>query len=121
MFNETLLCPCEGQVKDVMDRWPNQEPWSGKGPYNLGNYVLIQSDDYYVLMGHLQQGSIRVKEGDRVRVGDPIALTGNSGWTSQPHLRIQAMHTVPRCFQKSPWVPVPFGGRGPCRNRLSFR
>jgi len=121
IFNATLLSPCEGRVKGVMDRWPNEEPWSGRGPYNLGNYVLIQTGNYYVLMGHLQQGSITVKEGQRVEAGEPIALAGNSGWTSQPHLHIQAMQISNDSFWNGEGVPIVFDGKNPYKNRLFFR
>jgi len=45
-------------------------------------------------MGHLRQGSIKVKVGERVREGQPIARVGNSGHTSAPHIHIQAQ-TLP--------------------------
>jgi murein DD-endopeptidase MepM/ murein hydrolase activator NlpD len=40
--------------------------------------------------GHLSQGTIQVKVGDRVKLGQPIARVGNSGNTSEPHVHIQA-------------------------------
>jgi murein DD-endopeptidase MepM/ murein hydrolase activator NlpD len=41
-------------------------------------------------MVHLQEGSIKVKIGDEVTAGQPIAKAGNSGMTLYPHLHIQA-------------------------------
>jgi murein DD-endopeptidase MepM/ murein hydrolase activator NlpD len=41
-------------------------------------------------MGHLSPGTIRVKVGDQVRLGQQIANVGNSGNTTEPHLHIQA-------------------------------
>jgi murein DD-endopeptidase MepM/ murein hydrolase activator NlpD len=44
----------------------------------------------YLLMGHLSPGSIQVKVGDPVKLGQQIAKVGNSGNTTEPHLHIQA-------------------------------
>jgi hypothetical protein len=121
VFNEIVLSPCDSVVAGVLDGQPNEDPWSGKGPYNLGNYVLLQKDDYYVLLGHLQKGSIRVVVGSVVKIGEPVALVGNSGWTSQPHLHIQAMNIAPDSFWKGEGVPIVFDGRNPFKNQLFFR
>ena len=56
-----------------------------------GNFVLIKSEGFYVLLCHLRNGSTRVKSGDNVRVGQQIGEAGNSGSSIQPHLHIQVM------------------------------
>jgi hypothetical protein len=121
VFRQPVLSPCDGTVREVVDQWPNEVPWSGEGPYNLGNHILIQYGDVYVLVGHLQQGSITVAAGSHVRVGEPIAAVGNSGWTSQPHLHIQAMKMDPASFWKGEGLPILFDGRNPLKNALFFR
>ena len=45
-------------------------------------------------MGHLRQDSITVNVGDRVTEGQQIARVGKSGYSSHPHLHIQAQ-TLP--------------------------
>ena len=75
----------------------------------------------YVLLGHLQQGSIRVVSGTQVKVGETIAAAGNSGWTSQPHLDIQAMKSDPQSFWNGEGLPIVFDGRNPVKNALFFR
>lgn len=51
------------------------------------NYVLIQHcDGTTAIYGHLQKGGIKVKVGDQVNAGDPIALSGETGFTRGPHL-----------------------------------
>jgi murein DD-endopeptidase MepM/ murein hydrolase activator NlpD len=41
---------------------------------------------YYM---HLQPGSLRVKTGDRVRRGQPVARVGGSGDAREPHLHFE--------------------------------
>jgi len=57
-----------------------------------GNHVMIQSDNFFVLLCHLKQGSMKVKKGDRVKVGQQVGEVGNSGSSIQPHLHVQVMH-----------------------------
>lgn len=120
VFNQVVYSPCDGEVSKVEDKWPNETPWSGKAPYNVGNHVLITSNDFGVLMGHLQKGSILVKTGDRVRKGQPVAQTGNSGWTSQPHLHIQAMRKSTGSFWGWEGMPIFFDSKNPVKNSLFF-
>lgn len=57
-----------------------------------GNYVMLkihQNDkDYYILNAHMQPGSIRVKENDKIKRGDLIGIAGNTGNSSAPHLHL---------------------------------
>jgi len=55
-----------------------------------GNYLVLDlGGQRYVIFAHLKQGSARVGVGDVVERGQPIAQVGNSGSTSEPHLRVQ--------------------------------
>jgi hypothetical protein len=57
-----------------------------------GNHVVIESDDGdFLLLGHLQRGSVTVPVGMRVEVGDVVGRCGNSGRTREPRVRIQLM------------------------------
>ncbi|WP_213937792.1 peptidoglycan DD-metalloendopeptidase family protein [Pseudomonas sp. dw_612] len=60
---------------------------SGRGNDPSGNFVRVLHDDG--TMGvylHLKQGSVSVREGQRVAVGSALALSGNTGNSSGPHL-----------------------------------
>ena len=60
---------------------------TGRGTDPSGNFVRILHDDG--TMGvylHLKQGSVSVREGQRVNVGSPLALSGNTVNSSGPHL-----------------------------------
>ena len=61
----------------------------------LANIVLILHDDgSYALYAHLNWNSIRVSPGDRVRAGQYIADSGNTGFTSGPHLHFAVQRNV---------------------------
>nr|MDQ3073783.1 M23 family metallopeptidase [Bacteroidota bacterium] len=51
---------------------------------------VIQCDKYRIFMAHILKGSYLAKEGDNVKPGQPLARLGNSGFTVEPHLHIQA-------------------------------
>ena len=61
----------------------------------LANVVRILHDDgTYALYAHLNWNSIRVRPGDRVRAGEYIADSGNTGFTSGPHLHFAVQRNV---------------------------
>lgn len=61
----------------------------GYDPDGYGNYIVVKhSGDMETLYGHLQR-SLVVK-GQYLRGGDPLALGGNSGNSTGPHLHFEA-------------------------------
>jgi murein DD-endopeptidase MepM/ murein hydrolase activator NlpD len=67
----------------------------GRGSDPSGNFVRVQHDDgtqgVYL---HLKQGSVSVRQGQRVGVGSPLALSGNTGNSSGPHLHFVVQRTT---------------------------
>ncbi|EKD85919.1 MAG: Peptidase M23B [uncultured bacterium] len=80
-----VLAPLDGVVKMVVDdndRFGVTEEFKDDA-----NFITIRHvNDELSELVHLAKGSARVKKGDRVRTGQQIATTGNSGWMDQPHL-----------------------------------
>jgi len=73
---------------------------------NWGNLVLIYDErGFYVLLCHLLQGSVKVKEGDWVERGRMVGLCGNSGYSPQPHLHV---HVQLSPVLGAPTVPFSF-------------
>ena len=58
------------------------------------NYILIRHEDGTLAnYAHLSKNSSRVKLGATVEAGQPIALSGNTGFTSGPHLHFSVFKT----------------------------
>ena len=94
-WGEPVVSSTAGTVISVRDGMPAIPP--GAFPEDLtsidqagGNSVVVKAaDDVYLLYGHLQAGSIPVKPGDRVKVGQRLGLLGNSGNSTGTHLHFQ--------------------------------
>jgi hypothetical protein len=91
IYGKPVLAPADAVVTFVLDGRPDQMIGSTDRRYQSGNNVVIGiGGGRYLLMGHLSPGSIQVKVGDQVTLGQQIAKVGNSGNTTEPHLHIQA-------------------------------
>ena len=113
IFGDTLYSPCDGRIAKAIGEDPdNIPPNMARGAHNT-NQVLIETANSYVFLAHLKQGSVIVKEGDIVKQGDPLGCVGNSGFSSEPHLHIQAHVKVPgEPWFRSPPRYIHFNGRG---------
>jgi murein DD-endopeptidase MepM/ murein hydrolase activator NlpD len=80
-----------------------------------GNHFVLQiAQNRFVTYAHLQRGSIKVRKGDHVHRGDVLALLGNSGNTSGPHLHLQLTdHNSVLQSQGIPFVFAAFTYLGP--------
>ena len=74
---------------------------------NCANCVLIQHVDGTIgIYAHLMKDGSRVRVGDNVKPGDLIALSGNTGFTSGPHLHFSVFKTKSGTERQS--LPVRF-------------
>jgi len=135
-FGRPILAPVTGTVALVHDREPDHEARRSQlalVPYMLGQrrrarlgapglagnhmVIAIGSDGPFVLLAHLQQGSVQVQPGQPVSVGVPVARCGNSGNSTEPHLHLQVSDStewtsaqgLPFAFRRgdgSVWVPA---------------
>jgi murein DD-endopeptidase MepM/ murein hydrolase activator NlpD len=61
----------------------------------FGNFVLIKhADGTFADYHHLQPGGAMVKIGDSVTVGQPIGLSGQTGFASKPHLHFVVFQAI---------------------------
>ena len=90
-----VLSPVHGRVIRFYGKLPDNPPGEVNVSNNWGNFVLIRLESgLHVLLAHLKQNSLKVKEGDYVTPGAPIAACGNSGRSPQPHLHLQVQRTA---------------------------
>jgi len=97
IYQKDIYAPIAGEVIAAYDEENNITPNSEEILSMEGNYVYIKIDETqtYLLMNHLQKNSVKVKVGDRLKIGDYIGKIGNSGSTSEPHLHIHHQRQNP--------------------------
>jgi len=118
-WGREILAPAAGTVVYARNDVPtNPHPGEDPGedwyrqlhdPVNAsaGNCVIIDhgSSEYSVMM-HMQPGSVTVKVGDRVAMGQVVGRLGNSGDAFGPHLHYQ-LQSGPRLWEYQS-LPVKF-------------
>lgn len=120
-----VVAPAAGKIVKAHDREPDETPGivSGNIEKPSGNHVGIElPTGTYLLIAHLQRGSVAVKTGEQVQEGQMLGRCGNSGNTSEPHIHIhhQRQHPdfaggnfaegLPLYFRNHDGEPMPKGG-----------
>jgi murein DD-endopeptidase MepM/ murein hydrolase activator NlpD len=109
MDEGTPICAARGGVVIFVKDDSNK---SGKTIkyQDYGNYITIYHEDgtlanYF----HIKKGGSKVKVGEKVNDGQVIAMSGNTGWSSGPHLHFQVysfdeemeMKSIPTKFRQA--------------------
>ncbi|MFJ7414529.1 M23 family metallopeptidase [Streptomyces sp. NPDC098077] len=85
----------------------------------VGNHVILDlGDGTYAVYAHVQRGSLRVKAGETVRVGQVLGRVGNSGNTTEPHLHFHLMDSPD--LDNARGVPFTWRGVGVPANNETF-
>jgi murein DD-endopeptidase MepM/ murein hydrolase activator NlpD len=102
----TKICAARGgEIVSIKE--DSNEGGIGTEYENKGNYLEILHDDgTYGYYGHFQQNGVIVKLEDRVKPGDVIGYSGNTGRSGSPHLHFQVKE--PKLDWQMPSVPVKF-------------
>lgn len=95
-FGDEVHSATAGTVVGVVDNIPNTP--AGAFPPAItaeragGNHVVVSfGGGHYAFYAHLQPGTVRVKVGQKVKVGQTLGLLGNSGNSNAPHLHFHVM------------------------------
>lgn len=117
IFGEALYAPCDGIVLHAEDGHSDLYVPETDREHMPGNHVILDCGNAIVLMAHMRQGSVKVRDGDKVRTGDSVGAVGNSGNTVEPHLHIHAQRpgTLNAPLSGEP-VQIRMGGRFLVRN-----
>lgn len=121
IFGAPIHAPCDGRVLRSRDGLPDHNPPERDTANLAGNFVFLQCGEFSVLLAHMQNGSVLVREGAAVTTGQPLGKVGNSGNTTEPHLHMHAQrHGSPDRFLDGEPVPMRIDGKFLARNdRLS--
>lgn len=94
-FGSDVLAVADGVVVAAVDGAPDdrhfdQDKLRDTPMVLFGNHVVIDhGHGEFSVSGHLQQGSVRVRAGERVRAGAVIGRIGASGSAMFPHLHFE--------------------------------
>ncbi len=98
-YGKDVLAVADGRVVTARDGLPENVPGHGDAfhpavPIGLetvaGNTITLDlGGGQFAYYMHLQPGSLRVKEGDRVRRGQMLGRVGASGDAREPHLHFE--------------------------------
>ncbi|MFL5236045.1 MAG: M23 family metallopeptidase [Rhizomicrobium sp.] len=94
-YKAPVRAVADGTVLQMRSSEPDNRTFDEKSStinplYSFGNYILLDhGGGVYSVFGHLHQGSVRVKVGDRVRRGEKIGEVGSSGSSLFPHLHYE--------------------------------
>lgn len=90
-FGQNIIAPAEGEVIETVDGLRDNKPGELNSFNFIGNYVMLkQTDNVFLVLGHLRQNSVLVKPNQKIKAGDKIGECGNSGYSTDPHLHMHA-------------------------------
>jgi murein DD-endopeptidase MepM/ murein hydrolase activator NlpD len=117
IFGKPIHAPCSGVVLRAEDGRPDMPPPQPDRERLPGNFVFMECQGAHVLVGHMQQGTVRVRPGEHVQAGDVLGHVGNSGNTNEPHLHVHAQRpATDDTFLSGDPLPVRMNGRFLVRN-----
>jgi len=94
-YLDTLYAVANGIIEVLQDGLPENDGNAQNITFNTaielaGNHIIMNiGGGYYAFYAHCHPGSFLVQVGDSVKEGDPVALLGNSGNSTAPHLHFQ--------------------------------
>ena len=97
-YGSKVIAVADGEVVDTLDTLDDQVPGVLPDPKTInltnvdGNHIVIDiGQGRYAFYAHLQKHSLLVAKGAHVKRGQVLALLGNTGNTSAPHLHFHLM------------------------------
>ncbi|MEX1014064.1 MAG: M23 family metallopeptidase [Candidatus Paceibacterota bacterium] len=84
-----------GRIKDDSNEGGFTKKYREADPNKYLNYITIKhKNGEFSEYAHLKYNSLKIKIGDKVRRGDLIALSGNTGISTEPHLHFHVLRTI---------------------------
>lgn len=99
-------------VKDSYGAGGNSTAYRGQ----TNSVYILHDDGTFGVYAHLRRGSALVKPGQRVQIGQIIAQSGNSGYTTGPHLHFAVLRNAGMKWQSVPFeLASPYGTVRPAK------
>ena len=94
-YGKAVYAAAGGYVAKVVNSVPDNPIGEVNTMDNWGNYISINHGyGFYTLYAHLKEGSVKLAEGDYIKMGEKIGQVGNSGRSFVPHLHFQAQAAI---------------------------
>ncbi len=97
-YGAKVIAVADGTVVETLSNLDDQVVGQLPDPKTItienvdGNHIVLDlGHGKYGFYAHLQKDSVLVKKGDHVKRGQALALLGNTGNTSAPHLHFHLM------------------------------
>lgn len=115
-YGAEVIAVADGVVRDVRDGEEEHAPLTAQPePASLtahglfGNYVVLEiGPGVFAVYAHLQRGSVNVRVGESVRLGQRLGRLGQSGNSAAPHLHFHVADLA--TFEGSEGMPFAFDG-----------
>lgn len=105
-YGYPVLAPAAGKIVKAINDVPENRPGT-KGEAGGNGVVIDHGFGEFSSLWHMIPGSVRVKVGDRVELGQELGQVGNSGRSSGPHIHYH-VSTGPGGKQGELGLPAPF-------------
>jgi murein DD-endopeptidase MepM/ murein hydrolase activator NlpD len=106
-YGQPVLAPAAGTVVQIVNGVADHQPGKGTDVISHGNYVVIShGNNEYSMLPYLKNGSLKVRNGARVKQGDPVGECGDSGSSYAPHVEYRLQNT--RGFPLPVTLPAQF-------------
>src|SRR5690606_4811284 len=81
-WGQPILSPGAGTVAAVVNDLPDNPIGATDPQHPAGNHIVIDlGNSEFAFLAHMQEGSVHMRVGARVKAGDQLGLCGNSGNT----------------------------------------
>jgi hypothetical protein len=106
-WGQPILAPAAGVVIQSSGNYADHAPGRVPEIQSRGNYVVIaHGNNEFSMIPYMKAGSVKVRNGQRVKQGDPIGACGNSGSSFAPHAEYSLQNT--RGFPLPKTMPAQF-------------
>lgn len=106
-YGQPVLAPAAGVIIQSAGNYSDHPPGRMPDLQSRGNYVVIaHGNSEFSMIPYLKAGSLKVRNGQRVKQGDVIGECGNSGSSFAPHVEYSLQNT--RGFPLPKTMPAQF-------------